>query len=129
MLDFTITSGGQTGADISALDFARSHRIPHGGWCPKGRKQAKGGVIPSKFPMKETRSSPFAVRTRWNCGDSEGTVIFSTDPRLQGGTKQTALYAKKFGKPPLVLVRNKGAVPPELRLLDFLRRHRIRRLN
>src|SRR6266576_482337 len=32
-----IISGGQTGADCAALDFAIWHEIPHGGWCPKGR--------------------------------------------------------------------------------------------
>lgn len=31
-----IVSGGQTGADRAALDFAVAHGIPHGGWCPKG---------------------------------------------------------------------------------------------
>lgn len=35
-----IVSGGQTGADRAALDFAIEHGIPHGGWCPKGRKAA-----------------------------------------------------------------------------------------
>jgi hypothetical protein len=33
-----IVSGGQTGADRAALDWAIAHGIPHGGWCPKGRK-------------------------------------------------------------------------------------------
>jgi hypothetical protein len=32
-----IISGGQTGADSAALDFAIWHEIPHGGWCPKRR--------------------------------------------------------------------------------------------
>jgi len=32
-----IVSGGQTGADRAALDFAIEHGIPHGGWCPRGR--------------------------------------------------------------------------------------------
>ena len=30
-----IVSGGQTGADRAALDFAIDHGIPHGGWCRK----------------------------------------------------------------------------------------------
>jgi hypothetical protein len=33
-----IISGGQTGADRAALDFAIGHNIPYGGWVPKGRK-------------------------------------------------------------------------------------------
>jgi hypothetical protein len=32
----SIISGGQTGADRAALDFAIEHGIPHGGWCPAG---------------------------------------------------------------------------------------------
>lgn len=33
-----IISGGQTGADRAALDFAIDNNISHGGWIPKGRK-------------------------------------------------------------------------------------------
>jgi len=40
-----LLSGAQTGADRAALDWAIFHDIPHGGWCPKGRK-AEDGVIP-----------------------------------------------------------------------------------
>ena len=32
-----IISGGQTGADRAALDFAIKMEIPHGGRVPKGR--------------------------------------------------------------------------------------------
>jgi len=31
-----IVSGGQTGADRAALDFAIEHGIPHGGWYASG---------------------------------------------------------------------------------------------
>jgi hypothetical protein len=34
-----IISGGQTGADRMALDWAIWHGIPHGGWCPIGSPQ------------------------------------------------------------------------------------------
>lgn len=37
-----ILSGAQTGADRAALDWAIFHDIPHGGWCPKGRKAEDG---------------------------------------------------------------------------------------
>lgn len=122
-------SGGQTGADTAALEFSVRHGLPHGGWCPKGRKQEKGGVIPSKFRLKETRSATFAVRTRWNCRDSDGTVIFSIKRKLEGGTKKTAEFARKYGKPLLVIARDIGTTPPEFRLLEFLRANRIKTLN
>jgi hypothetical protein len=124
-----VCSGGQTGADSAALEFAFRNGLPHGGWCPKGRKQEKGGIIPSKFRLKETRSTTFALRTRWNCRDSDATVIFSIKPKLEGGTKKTAEFARKYGKPLLLLVRNIGTTPPEFRLLEFLRTNRIKTLN
>ena len=41
-----IVSGGQTGADRGGLDAAILLGVPHGGWCPKGRK-SEDGVIPA----------------------------------------------------------------------------------
>ena len=43
-----IVSGGQSGADQGGLDAAIELGIPHGGWCPKGRK-SEDGVIPDKY--------------------------------------------------------------------------------
>ena len=53
-----IVSGGQTGADRAALDWAIAHQIPHGGWCPKGRK-AENGIIDSCYKLTETPSSQY----------------------------------------------------------------------
>jgi hypothetical protein len=35
-----LVSGGQTGADIAALDVALRNGFPHGGWCPRGAAMA-----------------------------------------------------------------------------------------
>jgi hypothetical protein len=43
-----IVSGGQTGVDRAGLDVALALGIPHGGWCPKGRK-AEDGTIPGSY--------------------------------------------------------------------------------
>lgn len=37
-----IVSGGQTGADRAALDFAIDEKIDHGGWVPAGRRAEDG---------------------------------------------------------------------------------------
>ncbi|MFB3114968.1 MAG: YpsA SLOG family protein, partial [Nitrospirales bacterium] len=37
-----LISGGQTGADRGGLDAAIHCDLPHGGWCPKGRKAEDG---------------------------------------------------------------------------------------
>jgi hypothetical protein len=39
-----IVSGGQTGADREALDWAIEHNVPRGGCCPKGRKAEHGPI-------------------------------------------------------------------------------------
>ena len=71
-----ISSGGQTGADRAALDFAIKNDIPHGGWCPKGRR-SEAGPIDARYQLKETPSSNYLQRTEWNVRDSDGTVMFS----------------------------------------------------
>jgi hypothetical protein len=48
-----LISGAQTGADRASLDWAIFHDIPHGGWCPKGRK-AVDGVISPHYQVTET---------------------------------------------------------------------------
>ena len=45
-----IISGGQTGADLAALDTAIKLRIPHGGWIPKDRITEEG-PLPDKYQL------------------------------------------------------------------------------
>jgi hypothetical protein len=47
-----IISGGQTGAERAALDFALKMDLPHGGWVPKGRL-AEDGPIPARYHLTE----------------------------------------------------------------------------
>jgi putative molybdenum carrier protein len=83
MKPIKIVSGGQTGADRAALDWALARGVPCGGWCPKGRK-AEDGPIDLKYPLKETPSSSYLQRTEWNVRDSDATVVFSIEPTLTG---------------------------------------------
>jgi hypothetical protein len=97
-----IISGGQTGADRAGLDWAIKNGIPHGGWCPKGRR-AEDGPINAKYQLKETPSSDYPQRTEWNVRDSDGTVIFSVGKRLSGNSFETLEFAIKHRKPYLHL--------------------------
>jgi hypothetical protein len=123
-----IISGGQTGVDRAALEWALSNGIPHGGWCPKGRK-AEDGVIASQFQLTETGSENYFVRTRWNVRDADGTVIFSQNRKLTGGTRQTAEFAKQHGKPLLHLIPTLGANKAARQLERFLEEHGVAVLN
>jgi len=123
-----IISGGQTGADRAALDFARAHGIPHGGWCPRGRKAADGPLAEC-YQLPETPGAEYAQRTEWNVRDADATVIFSVAPTLAGGSQQTAEFALRWGKPCLHLSRERdGAAAAEM-LSGFLATHRVKTLN
>ena len=93
-----IVSGGQTGADRAALDWAIEHGIPHGGWCPQGRK-AEDGPLPGRYLLQETPTADYAERTEWNVRDSDATVIFTEFPQLTAGSLLTAQVAAKHWKP------------------------------
>ena len=92
-----IISGGQTGADQAALDFAIEHDIPHGGWIPKGR-QTETGILPDKYKLDEMPTASYPKRTERNILDSDGTLIFSRG-KLTGGSALTRKLAKQYGKP------------------------------
>jgi Circularly permutated YpsA SLOG family len=97
-----IVSGGQTGADRAALDFALANGIPIGGWVPRGRR-AEDGRIPDRYPgLIETGSADPAVRTARNVRDSDATLILSHGP-LAGGSLFTLNAATRAGKPALHL--------------------------
>ena len=123
-----IVAGGQTGVDRAALEWALANDVPHGGWCPKGRK-AEDGVIPLQFQLRETGSDNYSIRTRRNVRDSGGTVIFSESAELTGGTKETAEFAKAIGKPLLHLLSSAEINESATQLNSFLKEHGIVVLN
>jgi hypothetical protein len=123
-----IISGGQTGADRAALDWAIARGLPHGGWCPRGRL-AEDGVIPGCYELAETPSPNFAQRTEWNVRDSDGTVIFSVAPVLAGGSRATAEFAQQHHKPCLHLSHERDDKYAAAKLRDFLVEHGIKILN
>jgi hypothetical protein len=94
-----VISGGQTGADRGGLDAAIDLGIPHGGWCPKGRR-AEDGTIPQKYPLQETDSTDYPARTERNVTEADGTVVFTFGPPARGSVL-TLKLALKHRKPTL----------------------------
>ena len=123
-----IVSGGQTGADRAALDWAIEHGIEHGGWCPRGRR-AEDGVIPVRYQLAETPTERWEQRTEWNVRDSDGTVIFTVGETLTGGSLTTVEFARVFGRPCLHLSRRVDGELASLKLRRFVGEHGIRVLN
>ena len=118
-------SGGQTGVDRAALDAALALGIPCDGWCPKGRL-AEDGILPPRYPLRETPSDDYAQRTAWNVRDSDGTLILTRGPAT-GGTAQTVDEAVRLRKPYLIVDLAHAPDPDAVR--GWAAQHRIRTLN
>ena len=96
-----IVSGGQTGADRGALDAALQLGLPHGGWCPAGRK-SEDGMIPEQYCLREHASEEYPIRTEMNVLDSTATLIFYCD-ELTGGSLQTLEFAVRHNRASFVV--------------------------
>ena len=93
-----IISGGQTGADRAAFDFALEHGIEISGFVPRGRR-AEDGRLADVYPnLTETASRNYAVRTELNVRAADATLIVSRG-KLTRGSLTTRKFAERHGKP------------------------------
>lgn len=97
-----IISGGQIGADIAALQFAKSVGCETGGWMPKGFKTLDGLHPEYKelYGCIETHDGGYPERTRLNVWNSDVTLRFGTN-FLTYGERATAKFIRMFMKPHL----------------------------
>ncbi len=122
-----VVTGGQTGVDRAALDTALSLLLPVRGWCPKGRL-AEDGKIPPVYPLQETTSTDYGLRTEWNVRDSDGTLVLAYGA-LEGGTKLTADLAHKYDRPVLIINALSFSGNDAARFWSWIQKHNIRILN
>ena len=113
--------------DRAALDAALTLGIAAGGWCPRGRR-AEDGPIPPRYPLEETDSASYRSRTRRNVEDSDGTVILAWGA-LAGGTRFTAAYAERRGRPHAIVDLARWSDADVQRVRAWLAAHDIRTLN
>ena len=99
-----IRSGGQSGVDRAALDFARKHNMEICGWCPKGGWAEDYPEVPgilAVYPeLQETPESEPWQRTLWNMRDAQ--AILTIMPEGSGESKGTELGVQEgmeLGKP------------------------------
>ncbi|WP_051694181.1 putative molybdenum carrier protein [Desulfohalovibrio reitneri] len=122
-----IISGGQSGVDRAALDAAMDLGIPHGGWCPRGRR-AEDGPIPSRYNLTEAESSGYPERTELNIRQAAATLILNLG-ELDGGTRLTMGLARKHGAPCLVVELDRPGLLHGAEILDWLERWAGQTLN
>ena len=124
----TVVSGGQTGVDRAALDWACRNNIAHGGWCPKGRL-ASDGPLPPQYLLRETESAGYRQRTKLNVQDSDATLIFNVG-ELDGGTLQTVRFAQTLKKPYRVFQLDQGNLEEVAReMVEWLAQARFIMIN
>ena len=107
-----------------------------GDMSPRGRK-AEDGRIDERYNLVELSTSWHPARTRRNIEESDGTVIFSLERLLSGGTKLTWEHANKLSKPVLHIynarkerILNQDSLRLEIKALtDFLCSNKVEILN
>ncbi len=126
-----IISGGQTGADRAALDWAIENKILHGGYCPKGRL-AEDGPIPTTYALLETKTDQYPERTKLNVEQSNATLVIVGESKLTRGSKLTVTHAEKKQKPVFTVFAAGAKHPTEAQLAEvrsWLQKHDPMALN
>jgi len=72
--NLSIISGGQTGVERAALDFALCNGLICSGWCPHGRR-ADDGIIPYRYLLNEAYSEDIIGRVSQNIIESDGVLL------------------------------------------------------
>jgi hypothetical protein len=125
--NITIISGGQSGVDRAALDFALENGIHCEGWCPLGRL-AEDGIISNKYPLKQTATSKYEDRTRLNIEDSDGILILYKN-EIDEGTLLVHKIAQEINKHVLTIKLPVDKLFNEEYLSGWITHNHISKLN
>ena len=116
-----VVSGGETGADRAAVDFAISHDLTYGGWVPRGGwaedLRDPPGLLALYDHFVPTQSADPGVRTTLNVRDSTATVVFSPPIATSPGVTQTLQMANVLKRP--IIVIDPSSVDADALLRDF----------
>ena len=122
-----IITGGQTGVDRAALDIAIELKIPHGGYCTRGRC-AEDGIIPSIYNLIELGSIKYADRTLKNVLSSDGTLIIHSGI-ISNGTALTKEFCIQENKPLMKINILDGSIINYTNFINWIKENSINILN
>ena len=99
-----IRTGGQSGADRAAMDFAKERNIPLCGWCPKDGWAEDfpepPGILKDYPELTETPSKDTTQRTKWNMRDCDAILtIIPKDSAYSAGTEVGLEEGETLKKP------------------------------
>ena len=99
-----IRSGGQSGVDRAAMDFAREKGNPLCGWCPKNGwaedYPEAPGLLRDYPELTETPSEGTEQRTKWNMRDCDAILtIIPHGSAYSQGTEIGVKEGEILGKP------------------------------
>lgn len=99
-----IRTGGQSGVDRAAMDFAREHDIPLCGWCPKNGwaedHPDAPGLLEEYPELTETPLEGTEQRTKWNMRDCDAILTIIPESASDSPGTETGLQeGKALGKP------------------------------
>ena len=99
-----IRTGGQSGVDRAAMDFAKEYGIPLCGWCPKNGWAEDypdtPGLLADYPEFVETPSEGTEQRTKWNMRDSDAILtIIPKSSSVSPGTETGLAEGEALGKP------------------------------
>lgn len=119
-----IRTGGQSGVDRAAMDFARERGIPLCGWCPKNGWAEDypdpPGLLADYPELTETSSEDTSRRTKWNMRDCDAILtIIPLSSEQSKGTDIGLEEGKRLNKPMFTACRIDD-VPDILRWLNDL---------
>ena len=99
-----IRTGGQSGVDRAAMDFARECGLELCGWCPKGGwaedYPEPPGLLRDYPELQETPSEGTEQRTRWNMRDADAILTIIPESSSESeGTNVGLAEGESLGKP------------------------------
>jgi len=122
-----IHSGGQTGVDRAALDFAICNGMSCTGWCAHDRK-AEDGIINIRYPLRPVFSFDPDLRTELNVSDCDGTLIILLN-EMDRGTRITNDWAKIYRKPTFIYTSDDHKKVTDQKFKRWLTANKINHLN